>query len=230
MRTFSAAILIFLCSMTLLSTPGYAIGRFYKWMEKAKEGDPKAMYEVGLSYERGSGTRVDYRKARNWYEQAIDKNYAPAMVRLGWLYQDGARGVRRNAQKALELYEMAADLGEAQAMVNMAVMYDQGQLVPPDDSAALLWYTKAAELGHPVALYNLGITYWQGSDGVKQDYREAWRLLNQLRTSETAEAADKTEAQHRLDDIKMELGIKDRDGQYPSWEELGVTLEEEKDE
>ncbi len=55
----------------------------------AKEGNVKAMYYTGLSYEIGCGVKLNYKKAFIWYKRAADAGFLKAMYNLAFLYKYG---------------------------------------------------------------------------------------------------------------------------------------------
>lgn len=81
------------------------------WLPLAQSGDLKAQTYVGEIYEKGLGTKPDYRKAASWYQKAANKGYARAQMSLGSLYERGV-GVSRDNTTALNLYRDASGLGE----------------------------------------------------------------------------------------------------------------------
>jgi TPR repeat protein len=70
--------------------------------------------QPGPDLRKGREIAVDYTAARAWYEKAAAEDYAPAMLRLGWLYEEG-HGVERNLAEAARWYEQAAAQDEDEA-------------------------------------------------------------------------------------------------------------------
>lgn len=52
-------------------------------------GSPKAMVELGIMYECGSGVEKSYEEAFNWYKKAYDLNHYGAACHIGILYFHG---------------------------------------------------------------------------------------------------------------------------------------------
>ncbi|MBP5447591.1 MAG: sel1 repeat family protein, partial [Treponema sp.] len=73
-----------------------------------------AFYGLGVCYEFGRGTWMDYGKASEFYQKAADKNYALAQYRLGELYYSGL-GVARDKAKAKDLWQKASANGSQEA-------------------------------------------------------------------------------------------------------------------
>lgn len=68
------------------------------------------MYYIGVMYEQGRGSAIDYDKAREWYERAADKGSGAAQTDLGYLYEFG-QGVEPDMAKARALYEKGGRAG-----------------------------------------------------------------------------------------------------------------------
>ena len=49
------------------------------YREKAYEGDTKAMNNLGVYYERGTGVPVDEKKGLKWIHKATFQGYQPAI-------------------------------------------------------------------------------------------------------------------------------------------------------
>jgi len=141
------AVLMLAISMGHADTSDWVqVERFEQLRKQANNGKVSAMYDVGRHYERGMGTRIDYRQAVKWYQQASEAGYAPAKARLGILYFEG-RGLRQNHHKAHELLSQAAKEGVPDAQYQLALMYEWGTVVEQSRDQALYWYRKALKGG-----------------------------------------------------------------------------------
>lgn len=84
------------------------------------DGDPEAMYELGLRYEYGTEeVKQDFAKAMDWYSQAADLDHAPSKCALGYFYLT-ATSVGRDLDRAAEYFESAIELGNINAKVGLA--------------------------------------------------------------------------------------------------------------
>lgn len=138
------------------------------WFEKsANLGDADAQNYLGLFYEEGLGTGINYIKAAEWYQKAADQGNAEGQNNLAYLYRKGL-GVDQNYSKALELYQKAADQGNAAAVFGMGFMHEFGLGVKKDHSKALELYKKSANMGYASAQCNIGYMYQEG-EGVPKD-------------------------------------------------------------
>lgn len=139
------------------------------WFESvARSGDPRGMYNLGESYELGSGGSEDLSEAAKWYRRAAAEGYTDGDAKLGVLMSNGLiPGDRAQARAHLEIGVRA---GNAMAQTMVGVMYHKGTEVPRDDDKAVELYRKAAAQGEPTAMYNLSMCYLDGH-GVKKSKR-----------------------------------------------------------
>jgi uncharacterized protein len=81
---------------------------------RAAEEDARALYMIGVMYEKGEGITLDSAEAASWFRKAADKGNASAQYRLGRLYERGL-GVDQNRDEALAWYKKASRLGNLDA-------------------------------------------------------------------------------------------------------------------
>ena len=136
--------------------------------------DVRSTYEEGLNYMHGrNGVAKDYKRAYTLFREAADRGYAPAQVKVGYLYSSG-NGVERDYEAAFEWARKAAGQGNASGQYNVGWAYFYGKGAPQDRTEATKWFMKAAEKGNTKAEAKLGVAYYNGF-GVEQDYAEAAR-------------------------------------------------------
>ena len=150
-------ILSFLLLSLILSMPASAnpddwgmVQRFNKQLNLAKQGNVKAMYDVGKLYERGRGVVKDMSKAADFFQQSANAGNPSAQGRLGILYFEG-RGVKQNYKKALSLLNSSANKNIPSAQFQLANMYELGTGVNQSLSTAIAWYKKADKYGYYLA-------------------------------------------------------------------------------
>lgn len=139
----------------------------------ARDGDGKALFEIGSRFTDGRGVDIDLKQAAQWYRAAAERGLAPAEYRLANFYEKG-QGVERDIDTALEWYKKAAGQGNVSAMHNLAVLYAMGRDGTPDYSEAAGWFRKAADHGVKDSQYNLAILYAQGH-GVPRDLAKSYK-------------------------------------------------------
>jgi TPR repeat protein len=123
-----AGLAVVLCICCLLSISGPATAGYFDGMEayrqndyktalrefKAAEDDVKAMYMIGIIYEKGEGVAIDYAEAVQWYRKAADKGNSAAQYRLGRLFERGL-GVEQSREEAIKWYKKSAKQGYVDA-------------------------------------------------------------------------------------------------------------------
>ncbi len=87
---------------------------FLLYLEAAKSGHPRALYNLGVCYHFGIGVGVDHEEALSCYEKAAEGGKTEALVYLSKMYAVG-EGVERDEKKADELLKKAAEKGNPTA-------------------------------------------------------------------------------------------------------------------
>lgn len=130
--------------------PAAAAPDFGQTKAKAEQGDAAAQYNLGMLYEAGQGTALDYTKAAEWYRKAAEQGHPAAQYSLAVMYVY-ARGVEANDQEALTWLKRAAEQGEPMAQYALGERYLAGTGVPKDLVAAYKWFALAADQDVPDA-------------------------------------------------------------------------------
>ena len=134
----------------------------------ADEGDPKAMFALGLDYYSGEDVEeLDYKKAFDLIKHAADKNLSAAMCLLSTMYMHG-RGCEVDVSSSKMWLIRSAEAGYYLAQ------YALGTILHPtlnkgeewnklgfkeDENLAIEWLTRASEQGFPEAFLALGHAY-----------------------------------------------------------------------
>jgi TPR repeat protein len=90
--------------------------------KKAQGGDASAQNELGLLYYEGRGVGQNYRKAKEWFDKAVEQGHTGAQVNLGTLYLRG-EGAPQSSQMALFWFTRAAGQEDALALAKLGLMY-----------------------------------------------------------------------------------------------------------
>jgi len=113
------------------------------------------MFDAGMNALSGSaGTRNDL-AAVDYFRRSAQKNYGPAEVVLGYLYDTGLIVVRDPSQAA-DWYRKAADAGDPLSQWVLGRLCVMASGLPRDDAAAQRWLTLSANQKNPFAAYLLG--------------------------------------------------------------------------
>ncbi len=170
--------------------------------DAARNGNPDALYEIGMRYQDGLGLKRDPAEAAIWFDAAAERGSAPAAFQLGSLYEKGV-GVDRDAAEAITLYRKAARAGNVSAMHNLAVMLANGaDGGTPDFAEAAKWFRAAADHGVADSQFNLAIMHARGA-GVDADLAQSYKWFAIAARNGDPEAANRrdevTEALSKAD-------------------------------
>ncbi len=142
------------------------------WSKAAKQGNVKAVGNMGMCYRYGHGIERDSLKAMRLYLKSIRSGNDSLMVaseaaaRKGNLF-DGVlaalayktgNGVTRSAEKAKEYFSLAAEGGSADAQREWALI----NLNTGHEDVALQWFSKAADQGDLSSTYFTGMMMMKG--------------------------------------------------------------------
>jgi TPR repeat protein len=97
-------------------------------------------------YYEGRGVGQNYRKAKEWFDKAVEQGHTGAQVNLGTLYLRG-EGAPQSSQMALFWFTRAAGQEDALALAKLGLMYAQGRGVLQDFIQAHMWYNLSAARG-----------------------------------------------------------------------------------
>ncbi len=120
--------------------------RFSAAAVSASRGEVDSQFDLGKMYEKGIGTSIDYRQAREWYGKAAAAGHAKASFSLGLMYHEGT-GVKRNNKTAFKWFNDAAGQGSTPAQYYLGKLYASGSGVRRNYTKALDWYSMAADGG-----------------------------------------------------------------------------------
>lgn len=174
----------FLDGRTLREAPAFIVHRYRK---RAKAGDARAQFYLGLMHERGLiGEAPDPAAARRWYLKAADGGYPPAAYKAGTFLEAG-RGGPEDMARAAALYRRAAERGVKEAQYNYGLMLADGRGVARDVRAAIPWLERAALAGMTQAAMSLAEIHTAG-EGTPVDPIEAWAWLKRAAEAGSEEA------------------------------------------
>lgn len=156
------------------------------WAAAAKQGNAKAIGNMGMCYRYGHGCTPDSLKAVRLYLKSIRsgndslQTYVEQSAQRGVLFDNivtalaykSGIGVERSGEKALRYYQLAADGGSADAQRELALIkLNTGH---PDEAAQ--WFEKAAAQGDLSSTYFSGMMRMKGM-GVAVDQVTGLQLI-----------------------------------------------------
>ena len=151
---------------------------FVELMEKAKNNDVNAQYEVGDAYYNGEGVEKDYIEAVKWWRLAAEQGHEGAIYNLAVAYVCGY-GVDMNYSEAFRLWRILAIKGDLDSQYAIGLCYNNGDGVEQNSDEAEKWFKCAADKGHNEARE----AYY---DLIKCRYIEVFELFNQGSVSDEA--------------------------------------------
>lgn len=153
----------------------------------ATADDPRAMAMLGALFQKGLGTPVDLKAAKDWFQKAADKNHPGAQFSLAMMLLDNSLG-ENDPEAAASLLENAANGGNVQAQYNLGLVYAGRYGTAPDWKKAAEWFRKAGDQNYAEAQYNLGLLFLDGN-GVEKDQVAAADWLSRAAVKGMPEAA-----------------------------------------
>lgn len=169
--------------------------------EAAYDGNPVALFYLGLACHRGeAGACGDRKSAEKYLVKSSNLGYAPAQYVLAGIYEreGGAR-----LPMALELYKKAAARGYSKAVNNLSLMYASGRGTARDGKQAFALMRRCAEEGSAVCQHNLAEYYLQGT-GTARDAVAAygWAALASTGRPESARLMEQAGASLNADGVR----------------------------
>jgi TPR repeat protein len=137
----------------ILSVPSYS--EAFKWFTiAAGNSHPRAIYRLGLLYEKGLGVSQNYHEAAQLYEVSSDLEDPDAIYRYAKLLHYG-KGVDVDWAKAVNYYTAAACRGNPEAQFSLAIIYEKGKLSQKNILEALKLFTSSYSQNHDGARLSL---------------------------------------------------------------------------
>lgn len=156
---------------------------FAWWKKAANDGDPEALYRLGIFYGTGDVVKQDHKQSVKFFEEADKKGCLDATFQLGVYHQFGF-GVNQDIRKALSYYERAASHGHAEAASWAGQIYERGiDGVKVDHKKSFALYMIAAEQGNEEAMWYVIQGYLLGN-GIKKNFGKALEWLHKAQDLE----------------------------------------------
>lgn len=141
------------------------------WEVRRRNNDPESYFKIGNMFRVGQGVPINYKKAHEYYQRAIDGGIVQAINNLGYLYRYGL-GCARDPARALSLFAQASEHGVAEADFNLGQCYRNGIGVTADIKKAEEYLLSAIERGSIDAMTELG-SMLATEQSIEHDYERA---------------------------------------------------------
>lgn len=165
------------------------IKALYWYRASASYNYPKALYNLGICHQQGTGVRQSYSEALRWFLKAAEKGDVDAQYNVGMYYRWEKYGVGVDLQKSFTWFLKSAEQGDPSAQCQVGGFYQYGKGgIEINKSEAFKWYNLSAQQGDKYGQYHLAKCYWDGF-GVEKDYNEAlkWFELSAKQGHEKAQ-------------------------------------------
>ena len=106
---------------------------------KAAQKEALAVYNTGVSYERGDGVSKNFNTAVSYYRKAADMGDHNAQFRLGFFYYKGKDSIAQDYKVAADYLLLAAKQCNPDAQQLLGVCYLMGHGVSKDEAEAYKW-------------------------------------------------------------------------------------------
>ena len=133
---------------------------------------PEAKNLLGLLYNEGIGTPIDYEKGFELLEASANADCIDAQFNLGLAYKHGL-GCDLDYEKAIDWFAKASDNGHQKAGSMIGYMYYKGFAVTQDYEEAIHWFEKSEDT---LAKRYLALCYYLGY-GIAPDELKALEIL-----------------------------------------------------
>ena len=111
------------------------------------DGDPEAIYNLGMCYDSGRGTSVNKLKAKQCFEIAAQKGYKLANQALGQYYYYGDVGIDKNRAKAVSYLIPASNAGLLPSQYLLGTCYQNGDGISKNLAEAIKCFSNPANNG-----------------------------------------------------------------------------------
>lgn len=178
---------------------------FYWFSKLAEAGVASGMFNLGLHYAKGHGTKRDFEQAVYWMQKAADagdedapalvEKYQKAIVALDKVSAGDAQaqadlagvlmalagsleqaGPGKDYEEAFELAQKSAAQNNGDGIWALALAYEHGRGVRRNVAKAIEYYRKGADMGHAASQHSLACYYMRG-EKVQKDMELAFDLI-----------------------------------------------------
>ncbi|MDO5395464.1 MAG: tetratricopeptide repeat protein [Bacteroidales bacterium] len=136
-------------------------------------GNMWGYHYLGAIYRYGEGVDINYIKAKEFYEKAIDMGNGVSANSLGVMYMHGL-GVKCDYAKALDIFSKS--IYNANARYNEGLIYYNGWSGERNFDLAFKKFSAAADMKDATSCGFLGVMYYNG-EGVDKNYEMAFQWL-----------------------------------------------------
>ena len=143
-----------------------------KLMNKAQQGDTKAMVLLGECYENGAGVDIDSALALKWFQRAADQGDGEGWLRISRYYMHSTL-LPRDTARYFAIRKEWADKGLPNGLAALASCYEYGFGVAVDSAKALELNQQAVKAGASWGYDNMALNLAYGYGDLAKDEKKA---------------------------------------------------------
>lgn len=147
-----------------------------KLINKAQQGDTKAMVTLARCYENGAGVAHDSTLAVKWFQKAADQGDGDAWMYLSTYYLRGTCGFAKDTARYFAIRKEWADKGLPNGMAALATAYEYGYGCKADTAKAVELCEQALKKGSSWAMEQMALNYYYADLGLTKDEKKAVQL------------------------------------------------------
>ena len=144
-----------------------------KLHQAAEDGNPFALFEIGLDFEFGGAGEQNFQKAADYYVRASERGHRSAEGNLLLQHVLG-QAKTYPPEEVFKRLKRRAESGDREAQNSLGLCFQFAYGTKLDYGEAAVWFRRAAEGGLATAQFNLGGLYYEGH-GFQKDPNAAIR-------------------------------------------------------
>ena len=159
-----------------------------KLINKAQQGDTKAMVLLGECYEDGAGVDIDSTLALKWFQRAAEQGDDEGQLRISKYYIRSSL-MPRDTARFFSIRKELAEKGLPNGLSALGSCYEYGYGVPADSAKALDLYQQAVKAGSAWGYSRMAYCYANGEFGLPIDQKKAisyWEKAYKLGSHDAA--------------------------------------------
>ena len=149
-------------------------------IQAAEEGGGEEKYNLAKYYLN----KKQYDKALNFYEQAAEEKYIPALRELAFVFREGTY-VKKDINTAVYYYEEAAKQNDAKSQYDLLWLYHFGYAeLQPDSKKSAYWFSKVTSRKDEYAMLSIARMGFEelinNDDSPALDPKQVFRMFTKI--------------------------------------------------
>jgi hypothetical protein len=202
------SLVVVTCVLMVPCVPGQAVDdmNVTRLVLQARQGDVRAMDQLGILYTSGKGVEPDRREALMWFRRAAENGYVSSQYNYAVLLID-----ERKESLAINWLKKADANGHVRACHKLGELYHEGRGVPKSSDEAYEYFLRNARNGIPASMKWVAVL-WQNGDGTERRPEDAAVIIEYL-----AELGDATSQVMMGNTYDAAVGVEKDDAKAIEW-------------